>query len=91
MGRLAVYDGVPVIFAFPLGLLYFRAAEAGDDYGALMAATLIITLPLVTAFLLAQKRFVEGITMTGLSAKVSRKRRRVARAISSSTQKQLLS
>ncbi|MCF3639284.1 carbohydrate ABC transporter permease [Rhizobium sp. TRM95111] len=50
----------------PLGLLYFRAAEAGDDYGALMAATLIITLPLVIAFLLAQKRFVEGITMTGL-------------------------
>ncbi|WP_113467217.1 carbohydrate ABC transporter permease [Rhizobium cremeum] len=50
----------------PLGLLYFRAAEAGDDYGALMAATLTITLPLVLAFLLAQKRFVEGITMTGL-------------------------
>ncbi len=51
----------------PLGLMYFRAAEAGDDYGALMAATLIITLPLVAAFLLAQKRFVEGITMTGLN------------------------
>ena len=50
----------------PLGLLFFRAAEAGDDYGALMAATLIITLPLVIVFLLAQKRFVEGITMTGL-------------------------
>ncbi|WP_026620549.1 multiple sugar transport system permease protein (plasmid) [Ensifer sp. WSM1721] len=50
----------------PLGLLFFRAAEAGDDYGALMAATLIITLPLVAAFLVAQKRFVEGITMTGL-------------------------
>jgi len=50
----------------PLGLLYFRAAEAGDDYGALMAATLIITFPLVAVFLLAQKRFVEGITMTGL-------------------------
>lgn len=50
----------------PLGLLFFRAAEAGDDYGALMAATLIITLPLLAAFLFAQKRFVEGITMTGL-------------------------
>ncbi|PKA42178.1 carbohydrate ABC transporter permease (plasmid) [Rhizobium sullae] len=50
----------------PLGLMYFRAAEAGDDYGALMAATLTITLPLVAVFLLAQKRFVEGITMTGL-------------------------
>ncbi len=45
----------------PLGLLYFRAAEAGDDYGALMAATLIITLPLVLAFLFAQKRFVEAL------------------------------
>ena len=50
----------------PLGLMYFRAAEAGDDYGALMAAMLTITLPLVAAFLFAQKRFVEGITMTGL-------------------------
>lgn len=50
----------------PLGLLYFRAAEAGDDYGALMAATLIITLPLLLAFLAAQRRFIEGITLTGL-------------------------
>ncbi|WP_027351327.1 carbohydrate ABC transporter permease [Halotalea alkalilenta] len=50
----------------PLGLLFFRAAEAGDDYGALMAATTVVTLPLVVAFLLAQKRFIEGITMTGL-------------------------
>ncbi|GAB1584396.1 carbohydrate ABC transporter permease [Phyllobacterium phragmitis] len=50
----------------PLGLLFFRAAEAGDDYGALMAATLIVTLPLVVAFLAAQRRFIEGITLTGL-------------------------
>lgn len=50
----------------PLGLLFFRAAESGDDYGALMAATLIVTTPLVAAFLLAQRRFIEGITMTGL-------------------------
>lgn len=50
----------------PLGLLFFRAAEAGDDYGALMAATVIITLPLVLFFLLAQRLFIEGVTMTGL-------------------------
>ena len=50
----------------PLGLFAFRAAESGSDYGALMAATLVITLPLVIAFLAAQRRFVEGITMTGL-------------------------
>ena len=50
----------------PLGLLFFRAAEAGDDYGALMAATVLITLPLVMFFLFAQRLFIEGLTMTGL-------------------------
>lgn len=50
----------------PLGLLFFRAAEAGDDYGALMAATVLITAPLVLFFLFAQKLFIEGMTMTGL-------------------------
>ena len=50
----------------PLGLLFFRAAEVGDDYGALMAATVLVTLPLVMLFLFAQRLFIEGITMTGL-------------------------
>jgi len=50
----------------PLGLLFFRAAEVGDDYGALMAATVVITAPLVLMFLFAQRLFIEGITMTGL-------------------------
>jgi len=49
-----------------LGVLYFRSEEAGDDYGALMAAAAIVTIPLVAAFLIAQRRFIEGITMTGL-------------------------
>lgn len=50
----------------PLGLLFFRAAEVGDDHGALMAATVLITLPLVLLFLLAQRTFIDGMTMTGL-------------------------
>lgn len=49
-----------------LGVIYFRTEEAGDDFGALMAAATLTTLPLVATFLLAQRRFVEGITMTGL-------------------------
>jgi multiple sugar transport system permease protein len=49
-----------------LGVLYFRAEEAGDDYGALMAAATLVTAPLVAAFLLAQRRFIEGMTMSGL-------------------------
>ena len=50
-----------------LGVLFFRSAEAGDDFGALMAAAVLMTAPLVLAFLLAQRRFIEGIATTGLT------------------------
>lgn len=50
----------------PLGVAQFRNQEAGTNYGVLMAAALVVISPLVIAFLLAQRRFVEGITMTGL-------------------------
>jgi multiple sugar transport system permease protein len=50
----------------PLGILFFRDEEAGSDYGALMAGATIVTAPLVLAFLLAQRRFVEGMTMSGI-------------------------
>jgi multiple sugar transport system permease protein len=49
-----------------MGILAFRAVESGDDYGVLMAAATLVTAPLVLAFLFAQRRFIEGITMTGL-------------------------
>ncbi|MBP0493299.1 carbohydrate ABC transporter permease [Pararoseomonas indoligenes] len=49
-----------------LGVLYFRSDEAGDDFGSLMAAAVLMTAPLVLAFLLAQRRFIEGIATTGL-------------------------
>ncbi|MGY9012030.1 MAG: carbohydrate ABC transporter permease, partial [Rhodobacterales bacterium] len=35
-------------------------------YGPMMAATTVIVMPLVIIFLLAQRRFIEGITMTGM-------------------------
>ena len=50
----------------PLGLLAFRSAEAGDRYGELMAGTVIITAPLVLVFLIAQRRFIEGISLGAL-------------------------
>jgi len=31
-----------------------------------MAAAIVIVAPLVVAFLLAQRRFIEGITLTGI-------------------------
>ena len=50
----------------PLAVAHFRNAEAGTNYGALMAAALVIIAPLLIAFLLAQRRFVEGIALTGI-------------------------
>ncbi|MFT4277989.1 MAG: carbohydrate ABC transporter permease [Rhodopseudomonas sp.] len=50
----------------PLAVAHFRNAEAGTSYGPLMAAAIVIITPLVVAFLLAQRRFIEGITLTGL-------------------------
>jgi multiple sugar transport system permease protein len=48
-----------------LGLQVF-SSEFGSRYGEQMAATTVVMLPTVIAFLLAQRYFVEGITRTGL-------------------------
>ena len=50
----------------PLGIAFFSNAEAGTSFGPLMAAATAVTAPLVLAFLLAQRAFVEGVTMTGI-------------------------
>ena len=50
----------------PLGLRMFKSDMDGNEYGPMMAATTVIVLPLVIIFLMAQRRFIEGITMTGM-------------------------
>lgn len=50
----------------PLGLRMFKSDLDGNEYGPMMAATTVIVAPLVVAFLLAQRRFIEGITLTGM-------------------------
>ena len=49
-----------------LGIVFFRNEEAGSDFGPLMAAATLVVAPLILAFLLAQRRFVEGMTMSGM-------------------------
>ena len=49
-----------------LGVLFFRAEEGGNDTGALMAACVIATAPMVVAFLFAQRRFIQGVATAGL-------------------------
>lgn len=50
----------------PLGVVFFANAEAGTNYGALMAAATAVTAPLVLAFLFAQRWFIDGVTMTAV-------------------------
>ena len=54
------------LYTPPLGVAFFRLNDQGTDYGVLMAAATLVILPLVIAFLLAQRRFIEGVTFTGL-------------------------
>ena len=56
----------PKLATPPLGMMFFADSEVGSNYGALSAGATIITAPLVIAFLLARRRFIAGITMTGL-------------------------
>lgn len=44
-----------------LGIIAFRDQERGSDYGPLMAAATIVVLPLLAAFLFAQRWFIAGL------------------------------
>lgn len=48
-----------------LGLQVFQS-QFSVDWGPLMAATLVVTLPVLIMFALGQKYFVEGIATTGM-------------------------
>ena len=52
-------------YTLQIGLAMLRG-DVGTDYALQMAATAVATLPLVVLFLIAQKQFIRGITLTGL-------------------------
>jgi multiple sugar transport system permease protein len=45
----------------PLGVVLFRNAESGTAYGPVMAAATVVVSPLIVAFLVAQRWFIEGL------------------------------
>ncbi|WP_353844926.1 carbohydrate ABC transporter permease [Rhizobium sp. CSW-27] len=62
-----VLTGDRSLFTPPLGLDEFRGGGGdGSLYGPMMATATVIVAPLIVAFLLAQRRFVEGITLSGM-------------------------
>jgi multiple sugar transport system permease protein len=55
----------PDLRLLPLGLSYFQVANT-TKYGSLMAAAAMASTPLIIVFLAAQKRFIEGLALTGI-------------------------
>ena len=49
----------------PLAISYF-SSNRGTDLSATMAAASLITIPMIIVFILFQKQFVKGISMTGI-------------------------
>jgi ABC-type glycerol-3-phosphate transport system permease component len=66
MGPL-IYINDQRLYPLSLGLFDFRT-EHGADYGMLMAASTLMTLPVVALFFVAQRYFIEGVTLTGMKA-----------------------
>jgi multiple sugar transport system permease protein len=52
-------------YPFAIGLYAFRT-RFSLQWDLLTAASLAITLPLIIAFFLLQRYFIEGVTMTGV-------------------------
>lgn len=63
--RIAI-TGDRSLYTPPLGLREFKGDADGSIWGPMMATATIIVTPLIIAFLLAQRRFIEGITLTGM-------------------------
>ena len=53
------------LYPLSLGLFKFRS-QFGSEFGMLMAASTLMTLPVVALFFVAQRYFIEGTTLTGL-------------------------
>jgi multiple sugar transport system permease protein len=47
----------------PYGIMLFQSEDAGSDFGALMAGAVLISLPMIVAFLLARRTFLSAMTL----------------------------
>jgi multiple sugar transport system permease protein len=55
----------PDKYTVSLGLTFFQG-QYSTEYGALMAASTVMLIPVVILFFFAQRTFVQGITLTGV-------------------------
>lgn len=65
LGPLIYLGGASEKFTVSLGLSVFQG-EYSTEYGALMAASTVMLLPVIFLFFLTQRTFIQGITLTGI-------------------------
>ena len=66
MGPL-IYINDQRLYPLALGLFDFRS-EHSSEYGMLMAASTLMTLPVIAIFFMAQRYFIQGVTLTGMKS-----------------------
>lgn len=64
MGPL-IYLSDQELYPLSLGLFSLQVVNVAN-YGLMMAAAVIMTLPVIVLFFAAQRQFIQGITLTGL-------------------------
>ena len=64
MGPL-IYLNDQRLYPLALGLFDFRS-QYNSEFGMLMAASTLMSLPVIAIFFLAQKYFIQGVTLTGM-------------------------
>jgi multiple sugar transport system permease protein len=52
-------------YTLSLGLQRF-VSQHGAEWGMLMAASVVMTLPIIVVFFFAQRTFIQGVTLTGI-------------------------
>lgn len=60
-----IYLNDQKLYTLSLGIYEYRS-QYGAEWGLLMAASVLITLPIMLLFFFLQKTFVQGITLTGI-------------------------
>ena len=56
----------PDMFPLPVALALLRSAYSSESYGPIMAGATLSALPLLIVFLVANRRIVEGVRVSGL-------------------------
>lgn len=69
MGPL-IYISDQTKYTLSLGLRLFQqqTSSSQTEFGMMMAATVLMVIPIIIFFFLGQKRFIEGVVLTGMKA-----------------------